>query len=190
MKVGILCAGDREVAPFLPMLANVRKSNKAMLTFYEGTIEGVPVVTLFSGVCKVNAAVATQILIDSFGCDRIINAGTAGGMDESLAIFDTVIATETAHYDVDDGILTEFHPWIPSIYFPADPQLLSCARAAVTSLPGDFCIRFGRMVTGERFIADEFRPEINGKYAPLSVDMETAAVAQVCYVNQIPFLLQ
>ena len=63
-----------------------------MLKFYEGQIQGIKVVVLFSGVCKVNAAIASQILIDVFGVDLIINSGTAGGMNPDLEIFDTVIS--------------------------------------------------------------------------------------------------
>ena len=79
MRVGIICAGDREVAPFLPLISECKITEKAMLKFHEGTINGVDVVVLFSGVCKVNAAIATQILIDTYQVNMIINSGTAGG---------------------------------------------------------------------------------------------------------------
>ena len=74
MRIGILCAGDREVAPFLPLIENCRITEKAMLAFHQGQLNGVDTVTLFSGVCKVNAAVAAQLLIEAFGVDAIINA--------------------------------------------------------------------------------------------------------------------
>lgn len=96
MKVGIICAGDKEVAPIIGMLDECEITEKAMLKFYEANFEGVDIVTLFSGVCKVNAAIATQILIDTYKCDLIVNAGTAGGMDTTLEIFDTVVSTEVA----------------------------------------------------------------------------------------------
>lgn len=99
-KIGILCAGDDELAPFLPLIENRTETRKAMLTIYEGEISGVPAAVLFSGVCKVNAAVAAQILIDSYGAQAIINAGTAGALEESLAPFDTAVGTETAYHDV------------------------------------------------------------------------------------------
>ena len=67
MKIGILCAGDDELAPFLPQIKEMKITEKAMLKFYEGKLGEADVVTLYSGVCKVNAAIATQILIDSFG---------------------------------------------------------------------------------------------------------------------------
>ena len=60
-KIGILCAGDEELKPFLSYIGNIVVTEKAMLKFYEGNINGVSIVALYSGVCKVNAAIATQI---------------------------------------------------------------------------------------------------------------------------------
>ncbi len=187
-RIGIICAADTELAPFLPHICGCTVTEHAMLRFYEGTIGEVPVVALYSGVCKVNAALAVQLLIDRFGVAAVINAGTAGGMEESLRIFDTVVSTEAAYHDVADDILTEFHPWMPTIYFAADLGLLAAAKRAAQAEAEQERVRFGRMVTGEAFIEDEHRAEILEKYAPLSVDMETAAIAHVCYVNQVPFL--
>ena len=129
-KIGILCAGDDELAPFLPLLDRRSVRRQAMLTIYEGWISSVPAAALYSGVCKVNAAIAAQVLIDSCRVEAIINAGTAGGIDPSISIFDTVISTETAYHDVAEDILTEFHPWMDSIWFPGDPFLLSLATQA------------------------------------------------------------
>lgn len=188
MRVGIICAGDREVAPFLPIICECKTTEKAMLKFYEGTISNVEVVVLFSGVCKVNAAIATQILIDTFHVNTIINAGTAGGMNEKLEIFDTVISTEVAYHDVSPNILTEFHPWLETVFFKADQGLMSVAKMAVDKLEQKYKVFWGRMVTGEAFIADEGRKKINEQFEPLTVDMETASIAHVCYVNNIPFI--
>ena len=108
-KIGILCPSDSEAAPFLADMEGVTETRKAMLRFYEGTFHGVDVVTLFSGVCKVNAALATQILIDSYQAGAVLNVGTAGALAPGLSIFDTVIATEAGYHDVSPEILTEFH---------------------------------------------------------------------------------
>lgn len=186
-KIGILCASDEELAPFLEHLTSGRTQERAMLTFYEGELAGVPVVALYSGVCKVNAAVATQLLIDVYAVDAVIIAGAAGGMDPALQIFDTVVCTQTAYHDVAEDILTEFHPWMPSVYFPVDEALLAAARAAAKQWTGGR-VAFGPIVSGEQFIAGGRREEINAAFAPLAVDMETAAVAHVCYVNRVPFL--
>lgn len=184
-KVAIICAGDDEVAPFLPYIKDMVKSTKAMLNFYEGTIHGVPVVTLYSGVCKVNAALATQILIDTYKVNIIINAGTAGGMDPSLNLFDTVISTNTVYHDVAEDILTGFHPWMKSIYFAADKDLLNIAKEVADNHEN---VYFGTIVTGEQFIHDDKRADIINEFNPLCVDMETAAIAHVAYVNEIPFI--
>lgn len=188
MKFGIVCAGDEELAPFLPMMDHCKVIEKARLKFYEGQIDGTEVVALFSGVCKVNAAIASQILIDIFDVNAIINSGTAGGMDTRLKIFDTVISTEVCYHDVAQDILTEFHPWMKSVFFEADQKLIELSKAAVekTKFPGK--VFWGRMVTGESFITEEGRQKINDEFAPLTVDMETASIAHVCYVNHIPFI--
>lgn len=188
MRIGILCAGDREAAPFLPEIRNARITEKAMLRFYEGQIKGVDTVTLYSGVCKVNAAVAAQILIDTFGVGAVINAGTAGGMSEEVKLFDTVISTESAYHDVAPHILTGFHPWMDTAYFQADPHLLQLSRCAVDRLALETGVHWGRTVTGEAFVTDEGRQTICQRFSPLTVDMETAAIAHVCYVNRVPFL--
>ena len=189
-KIGILCAGDTEVLPFLKDLKEDTIVKKAMLEFHTGTLCRTPVVVLFSGVCKVNAAIAAQILIDHFHTDLIINAGTAGGMCPNVRLFDTVIAEKIAYHDVADDILTEFHPWLSSIYFPSDHALLHIAKQFGNEYNKNSVhrIHFGTVVTGEQFIDNSAREKIIEAYHPLSVDMESAAAAHVCYVNRIPFL--
>lgn len=188
MKIGIICAGDEELSPFLPMIKDCKTVEKAMLKFYAGRIDSIEVIALFSGVCKVNAAIGTQLLVDAFSADMIINSGTAGGMDPGLDIFDTVISTEVCYHDVAPDILTEFHPWMESVFFTADPQLIRLSKTAVKKIRPAGKVIWGRMVTGESFITDEGRQKINQEFAPLTVDMETASIAHVCYVNRIPFL--
>lgn len=172
--------------PFLEHMKGQQITEKAMLKFHTGTINHVNVSAVYSGVCKVNAAIAAQLLIDMFHVDLIINAGTAGGMKEGVQLFDTVISERVIYHDVADDILTDFHPWLKSNYFPADQEL--CAIARAYSRRSKHPVLFGTMVTGEQFIEDEKREEINQKFDPLSTDMETAGVAHVCYVNRIPFL--
>lgn len=188
MKIGIICASDDEFAPFLTMIDNCKITERAMLKFYEGQICDVQVVALFSGVCKVNAAIATQILIDLFGVNIVINAGTAGGMNPKLKIFDTVISTEVCYHDVAQDVLTEFHPWLKTVFFEADRELIKISERAVKEAKPKGEVFWGRIVTGEAFITDEGRKKMNDEFAPLAVDMETASIAHVCYVNKIPFL--
>ena len=74
-----------------------------------------------------------------------------------------------------------------TVYFKADQQLLDMTkRIADKTTKGRMF--WGRMVTGEAFITDEGREIINDEFAPLTVDMETASIAHVCYVNKMPFI--
>ena len=145
-----------------------------MLVFHCGNIDRVEVVLLYSGVCKVNAAIAAQLLIDCFAVDCIINAGTAGGIQEQVQLFDTVISERIAYHDVADDILTEFHPWMDSVYFYADENLLQSAKAYSNTTKR--VILFGTMVSGEQFVTEENREQILTGFTPLCTDMETAAV--------------
>ena len=185
-KVGILCASNTELAPFLEIMEAGRITEKAMLRFHEGAIGGIPVTAVYSGVCKVNAAIAAELLVEAYDVDAVINAGTAGGIDPKLRLFDTVVAERSVYHDVAPDILTEFHPWMPSACFPSDGALLSAARryAEVAEVP----VFFGTIATGERFIENQDRERVRQRCAPLAVDMETAGAAHVCYVNGIPFL--
>ena len=184
MKIGIICAVEREAAPFLKTLEMSAVTEESMLKFYHGRACDKEVILVVSGVCKVNAAIAARVLIDTYGVDAIINSGTAGAIAEELEIFDTVISTEVAYHDVANEILTKNHPKMDSVFFKADEGLLAVANNLRTEAP----IVFGRMVTGEVFIADEGRERIIRKFNPLSVDMETGAIAHACYVSGVPFI--
>ena len=184
--VGILCASDTELAPFLKMMNVCRTTEKAMLHFYEGRLRQIPVVAVYRGVCRVNAAIAAELLVEVFGVGAVVNAGTAGGIDPEARLFDTVIAEHAVYHDVAKDVLTEFHPWMPSPDFSSGGKLLSAARryAETAAYP----ILFGTIATGERFVENRDRERIRQRFAPLAVDMETAGAAHVCYVNRVPFV--
>jgi len=184
--VGILCASDTELAPFLKMMDVCRTTEKAMLHFYEGRLRQIPAVAVYSGVCRVNAAIAAELLVEVFGVGAVVNAGTAGGIDPEARLFDTVIAEHAVYHDVAKDVLTEFQPWMPSPDFSSGGKLLSAARryAETAAYP----ILFGTIATGERFVENRDRERIRQRFAPLAVDMETAGAAHVCYVNRVPFV--
>lgn len=187
-RIGVICAIERELEPYLDVIKTEAVTKNALITFHQGSIADTEVVALFCGVCKVNAAIAAQILIDKYEVDCVIVSGTAGGLDKRLKIGDTVISTEVTYHDVDDEILTEYHPWMPDIYFYADKGLLSVFKKAILNAKLPQTIYFGKIVTGESFIDKDGRDIINQKYNPLCVDMETAAIAHVCYANRIPYI--
>ena len=188
MKIGILCASDEELAPFLPCIEGDAVTERAKLRFHCGKIGSADVVAVFSGVCKVNAAIAAQLLIERFGAELVLNAGTAGGMAPSLELLDTVISTEVVYHDVSPFILTQFHPWMETEFFRADEKLLAASHRAAETLEPARRVIWGRMATGEAFIDSEGRADVNRRYSPLCVDMESAGVAHVCYAFDVPFL--
>lgn len=185
-SIGIICASDTELEPFFEYLTVLETIEKSLLKFYRCSFCGCEIIAVYSGVCKVNAAIAAQVLTDTFQTDAVINAGTAGGMDRSVQLFDTVVSSQCAYHDVADDILTEFHPWLKTPFFPASPLLLETAKKYSKTSP--YPILFGTSVTGEQFIENSSRQKILERFSPLSADMETASIAHVCYANQIPFL--
>lgn len=188
MKIGIIGPTENEIMPFIKCIPDARRVSYAMIDFYEGNYKNINVVALYSGVCKVNAAIAAQVLIDKFDVSHIIVVGVAGGIDKHLRIGDTVIGTEVTYHDVDDVILTEYHPWMKSIYFKSDSTLLEHCKKSLEQQKFKQQIYYGKIVTGEAFITQKGRKEIISKYNPLCVDMETAGITHVCYANNIPFL--
>ena len=180
MKIGIICALDAELAPFLPHIKESVASTTAQLTFYEGDIGGVQVAAVKCGVGKTSAAIATQLLISKYGVATIINSGTAGGMDTNLGIFDIVVCTESTHHDAQEGTFGG------DTQFKCCDNLLGTAKQVVEKLSNK--AHFGKMVTGDKFIEDDGRAEIIAKHSPLTVDMETASIAHACHVNDVPYI--
>lgn len=182
----VLCPSEDELAPLLAHMTEIRTKLRARLRVHCGTLAGLPAAALFSGVCKVNATLAAQMLIDEYRPDFFILSGVAGALDPSLSVFDTVIADACAYHDVAEDILTEYHPYLPSMWFPSDAQLLRlCQRAAENA---SISVRTGRVVSGEAFVTERERDGILARFHPLAVDMESAAAAHVCYANRVPFL--
>ena len=138
----ILCAAEEELAPFLPHLAEEQRLSRAMLTLHIGRIGGLQMVLAATGMCKVNAALAVQTVLDTVSPDFVLNAGTAGGMSPALGLFETAVTTECAYHDVAEAILTESHPHLPSVWFASDPDLLAACRRAAERAPGR--VHFGR----------------------------------------------
>ncbi|WP_102401804.1 5'-methylthioadenosine/adenosylhomocysteine nucleosidase [Haloimpatiens massiliensis] len=189
MRIEIVGPTETEIMPFINKISNKKLSEYAMLKFYSGVYEGVEVVAVICGVCKVNAAIATQILIDKFEVTHVIVTGVAGALSKKLNIGDIVISSDIAYHDVAEGILTEYHPWMEDIYFKPDAELLRVCKNAANSLRISNECFTGRIITGEAFITHNERDGLIEKFNPLCVDMESASIAHTCYVNNIPFIV-
>ena len=189
MRIGIIGPTENEIVPFINKIKDKELTRYAMLDFSLGNFEGCEVVAVLSGVCKVNAAIATQILISKFDVDKIILTGVAGALDSKLNIGDIVIANEIAYHDVAQDILTEYHPWMEDIYFIPDNKMVQDSLQASKKLGSENKFYLGRIITGEAFITEKERHKLIEEYKSLCVDMESASVAHVCYVNNVAFLV-
>lgn len=196
MLTGIIGAMQEEIAPVKAALDVTATRTLAGIEYYSGALGGRDVILACGGIGKVNAAVCAQIMINVFAVDRILFTGVAGGIAPDLAIGDIVISTDTAYYDMDVSALGYELGMIPRLqlrFFPADPELVSRCRAAADHLPPHARpdnIVTGRILTGDSFIADPDQAlRLRRALAGHCLDMESAAVAHVCTLNNIPFVI-
>lgn len=192
MKIGIIGAMDEEVRLLRDKLENKQEQSIAGCEFYTGNIENTEIVLLKSGIGKVNAALAAALLNQVYNPNVIINTGSAGGFHQNLEVGDVVISNYVSHHDVD---VTPFGyeygqvPGMPTKY-EADSELITVAEKAAESIK-DIQIVTGLIATGDSFMSDPDRVEfVRSQFADLyAVEMEAAAIAQVCHQFQTPFII-
>ncbi len=187
MKIGIINAMAKEHEQIALLLHDKKKINKERFTFIEGEFGVNTVVLMQSGIGKVNAAVGAVELIRHFSLDCIINTGVAGGINNNLKVMDVVVGERVVYHDVDCGPESEFGQiqGLP-LYYKADKRLYDWAL----KVKCDTMIRGGLICSGDQFITDlDQLQDIKQRFPDgLAVDMESGAIAQVCYLYQIPFL--
>lgn len=193
-KVGIIGAMSVELELLKSKLGENPAVTKAGgMTFTEGKINGISVILVQSGVGKVNAALCAQRLILKFGCTHIINTGIAGAMASGLKVLDFVASTDAVYHDMDAtgfGYKRTEIPQMKCSDFPADGKMLEAARSAFKEFPAEHKLVFGRIATGDQFISDkEKKSAIQETCSPACVEMEGAAVAHACWINEIPFVI-
>lgn len=191
MKIGIIGAMNEEIERLHREVKTERSYNKAGITLHEGQLLGRTVVYGKSGVGKVNAAVCTQVLIDQ-GVDCVLFTGVAGALSPELEIGDIVISTSALQHDMDVrplGFARGVIPFQEQSDFPADPKLIDIAEAAGAKLfPEHY--RKGKVLSGDQFIASrETVVELYEELGGVCIEMEGAALAQVCAMNGIPYVV-
>ncbi len=186
-KIGIISAVPEESAPFFESMETESVTKKGVWEVYAGTLSGKAVAVLTGGAGRANSAAAVQMLIDCFGVDAVIMSGTCGAMAQEPRIGDVVIVTEACCHDIPQGTLGMFFPYINDEVFKPDSYLLECVKRA-DKKGSPRRLFWGRTVSGEFFVVDEGRRELNERFSPVCVDMETAGVAQICFLNNVPFL--
>jgi adenosylhomocysteine nucleosidase len=201
---GILGAMSIEIQMLESQLKDKKIEKILGVDFHTGVLNGRNVVMAVSGIGKVNAAMTATLLIDHFRPSEIIFSGVAGGLNPDLAPGDIVLGEKTAQHDYGDLTATGFYPQptgkgIP-LFMNAPERLLSLAESAakdaamekVLTTQGERLPRIirGVIVTGDVFVADVAKTaELRKMFNADAVEMEGAAVAQVCWKQNVPCLI-
>lgn len=192
-KIGIIGAMEVEIASLKSAMKVSRMLKKAQMEFLEGELEGFQAVVVRSGIGKVNAAVCTQILVDEFGVDGVINTGIAGSLKAEINIGDIVLSTDVLHHDMDAtgfGYPLGQIPQMDAFSFQADEQMRKLAKEVCEEVNPEIRVFEGRVVSGDQFISSrEVKDKIKENFDGCCTEMEGAAIAQTAYLNQIPFVI-
>jgi len=205
----ILGAFEQEIILLEDELTDVQEQIIEGIRFVSGKLSGKRVVIAFTGIGKVNAAMTTTLLIEHFKPDKVIFTGIAGAVNQQLQPGDIVIAAKTAHHDMGTlwaeglfhkGVKNRLNGWENPVFFDGDEHLLKLAERAAQQVEFS-SIRIisgqrspkvvkGVVVTGDSFIASADKcTELRQKLNADAVEMEGAAVAQLCYQRGIGFLV-
>ena len=180
MKIGVIIAMDVEYRQMHDAIGGA-----------SGRLGDNDIVLWQCGIGKVNAAVGTMRLIQEHHPDAIISTGLAGGIDPLMHVMDVMVATQSVYHDVDCGTgLGCVRGQVQGLpeRFDADARLLDAALAVPHG--DDERVMTGLICTGDQFITDRERQNtIKRNFVDgLACDMESAAIAQTCYLMKVPFL--
>lgn len=208
MTLAIVAALHEELAAVLDLLPDERRTVVAGREFWVGHLHGHEVVAVLSRIGKVAAATTATLLIERFQASRIVFTGVAGGLGEGVRVGDVVVARQFAQHDMDASPLFPRHevPLYGLTRFATDAALSDeLARAAAAMLAdaprtlGEDTVREfnlhspalhqGLVLSGDRFVATATESDALRRDWPdaLAVEMEGAAIAQVCFDAGVPF---
>lgn len=191
MKLGIITAMSEEHAQIAALLDQREDVVLHGRTYTTGRLKHHDVVLMQCGIGKVNAAVGTTHLIANFAPDAIVNSGCAGGIDAQLGVMDVVVGAETSYHDVwcGEGNAYGQVQGLPTRFKGAE-RLLTVAREMADDAAIATKIHCGLICTGDKFITDHaILSHIKEQFPDgLAVDMESAAIAQVCHLENVPFV--
>lgn len=191
MKAGIIGAMEQEVTLLRDKIENRQTISVAGCEMYTGTLNGVEVALLKSGIGKVSAALGTALLLERCRPDVIINTGSAGGLASSLKVGDIVVSDEVRYHDADVtafGYAPGQMAGCPAA-FPADASLIAAAEACIKQL--DLHAVRGLVVSGDAFInGAEPLARIRATFPQaIAVEMEATAIGHVCHQFATPFVV-
>jgi len=191
--IGIIGAMEVEVETLKKHMKVRRTVQKAGMEFCEGVLSGKEAIVVKSGIGKVNAAVCTQILVDDFKVDAVINTGIAGSLKAEINIGDIVVSTDLLYHDMDAtnfGYPLGQIPQMDVFAFEADEKLAEVAKKACEEVNPEIQVFKGRIVSGDQFIADKaVKNHIVTNFNGYCTEMEGAAIAHAAYLNKVPFVV-
>jgi adenosylhomocysteine nucleosidase len=205
-STAILSALPEEQAGLLAQLEGARRHTVASRDFWLGQLQGRPVVLALSRIGKVSASLTASVLIGHLGVSRIVFTGVAGGLAPGVRVGDVVVAQDFIQHDLDASPLFPRYevplygrarfacePALTSLLSTAARQALGSASTAAMELPAGARVHSGLIASGDRFVssAEESRALQSALrsagHEALAVEMEGAAVAQVCADYDVPF---
>ena len=192
-KVGIIAAMQEEMNAIREIMENVMEKTVYDLIFIEGTINDKECVLVQSGVGKVNSARTTQIMIDNYQIEYIVNVGSAATANPELEIGDIVIAEKVVQHDFDITAFGHKKGYISNVgeSIKSDKQLVEKFESIINNIENkDYKIKIGTVASGDIFCTEEWMMEkIHSKFNADAIEMEGAAIAQVCYLDKVPFIV-
>lgn len=212
MKIGIMGAMPEEVDIIREQMKDISEVEHGGRKYYLGKLNNTDVVLVFSRWGKVASATTATSLITEFKINQLIFTGVAGAVSPNLKIGDIVIGEQFYQHDMDARPLFEKHviPLTGMTFFKADAALIKRAESACNNLlkspiehigvGGGALKEFGitkpkcvvgSIASGDQFIADSKKTEaiLYDQPKTAAVEMEGAAVAQVCHDYKIPFVV-
>lgn len=191
--IGIIGAMEEEVIKLKANMQDIKVTKKAAMEFNQGKLNEKDVVIVRSGIGKVNAALCTQILVDDYHVNVIINTGIAGSLDNDINIGDIVLSTDALQHDIDAvafGYDKGVIPRMETSIFPADESLVAIAKLTCERVNPDIKVHTGRVVSGDQFIAsNKMKEQLVTSFHALCTEMEGAAIAHAAFLNKIPYLI-
>ena len=162
-------------------------------SFITGKLEGQNCVIVQSGIGKVNSARITQMMIDNFDIEYIMNLGSAGALNPMLKIGDIVIGDELVQHDFDITAFGHAKGYITGVgdRVYSDKYLIEKFENAIENLEDrNYEIKTGTIASGDVFCTEiEMKNQIYANFKADCVEMEGAAIAQVSYLNNVPFIV-
>jgi len=189
-KIAIMGAMPEEIEPIISKLENLKETQYAANTYYEGSYKGQDLVVAYSKIGKVFATLTATSLIEKFDCDTLLFSGVAGAISSELSIGDLIIADGLCQHDLDITAFGHPYGYVPEgeVCIPADAALRTVAKEVAKDK--GLTLVEGIIATGDQFVANpERKAWIGETFKAHALEMEGASVAVVCSSLEIPFFI-